>query len=148
MLYHFLANVSDFGYSLEPDQTDNLNFVTIWHSGGILDYVLNWVNFKKHAKLPSMQRLNWIRSTPFLTWWTLWFNVILCQWLVVKFSYGLFEVIRLFQGMWKHPQPYMWWFVVLMKYHAHNCGVNYFLEWIYICKRTSRFKSNIWSIFL
>ena len=29
-----------FGYSLEPDQTDNMNFVTIWHSGGILDYVL------------------------------------------------------------------------------------------------------------
>ena len=36
-----------FGYSLEPDQTDNLNFVTIWHSGGILDYVLNWVDLKK-----------------------------------------------------------------------------------------------------
>ena len=30
-----------FGYSLEPDQTDNMNFVTILLSGGILDYVLN-----------------------------------------------------------------------------------------------------------
>ena len=29
-----------FGHSLEPDQTDNMNFITIWHSGGILDYVL------------------------------------------------------------------------------------------------------------
>ena len=31
-----------FGFSLEPDQTDNMNFVTIWHSGGILDYVLKY----------------------------------------------------------------------------------------------------------
>ena len=30
-----------FCYSLEPDQTDNMNFVTtFWHYGGILDYVL------------------------------------------------------------------------------------------------------------
>ena len=29
-----------FGYSLEPDQTDNMDFVTILHSGGILDYDL------------------------------------------------------------------------------------------------------------
>ena len=29
-----------FGKRLEPDQTDNMNFVTIWNSAGILDYVL------------------------------------------------------------------------------------------------------------
>ena len=46
-----------FGYSLEPDQSDNMNFVTIWHSGGILDYVLellikrNWADFKKACKI-------------------------------------------------------------------------------------------------
>ena len=26
-----------FGFSLEPDQTDNMSFVTICHSGGILE---------------------------------------------------------------------------------------------------------------
>ena len=51
-----LAASRVFGYSLEPDQTDNMNFVTIWCSGGILDYVLNWVDFKKAAKLSRMQR--------------------------------------------------------------------------------------------
>ena len=31
-----------FGFSLEPDQTDKMSFVTIWHPGGILDYVLKY----------------------------------------------------------------------------------------------------------
>ena len=35
--------------------------------------------------------------------------------MVLNFSYVLFEVIRLFHGMWKHSQSYMWWSVVLMK---------------------------------
>ena len=29
----------------------------------------------------------------------MWFELFLCQWSVVKFSYGLFKVIRLFHGM-------------------------------------------------
>ena len=29
-----------FGYSLEPDRTDNMNFVTIWPFDGILENVL------------------------------------------------------------------------------------------------------------
>ena len=40
----FSALVASFvlGFSLEPDQTDNMNFVTILHSGGMLDYVLKY----------------------------------------------------------------------------------------------------------
>ena len=38
-----------FGYSLEPDQTDNMDFVTILHSGGILDYDLKELSWLKKA---------------------------------------------------------------------------------------------------
>ena len=31
-----------FGFSLEPDQTNNMSFVTSCSSGGILDYVLKY----------------------------------------------------------------------------------------------------------
>ena len=31
-----------FGFSLEPDQTDKMSFVTICNSGGILNYVLKY----------------------------------------------------------------------------------------------------------
>ena len=43
MILTFSALVASrvFSFSLEPDQTDNMNFVTIWHSG-ILDYVLKY----------------------------------------------------------------------------------------------------------
>ena len=52
-----LVAICVFGYSFEPKQTNNMNFVTIWHSGGNLDYVLkllvkrNWEDFKKACKI-------------------------------------------------------------------------------------------------
>ena len=63
----YLANVTDeinsfrvsgeLCFRLEPDQTDNMNFATIWYYCGILDYVLkfliqrNWQDFKKACKI-------------------------------------------------------------------------------------------------
>ena len=41
-LFSTLVASCVFSFSLEPDQTDNMDFVTIWHSGGILDFVLKY----------------------------------------------------------------------------------------------------------
>ena len=139
VLFHtcfYLANVSDeinffraggdlclrLQFRTRSDRQHELcNYLSfMWYSGLCFE-ILNLDKLSRLQK--SLQNYpackdatcNWIWSIPFLTWWTMWFEMFLCQWSVMKFSYCLFEVIRLFHGMWKPSRSYMWLFVVFMK---------------------------------